>query len=271
VLAATLHSQLATAVVLFPMALLALAILPVNYAAFVFFLTPTFVLAWLPFSGDWQLALVRIGNTIAGALISLAAMTFLFPAWERERTPQFLRASIAANRRYLEQLTAGWESGARGRNSRLLASARRGTGLAHNDTEESLERLLAEAWPRRQPFARFVAAFVTYMRRFAQSVTALAALDGEGAWKQSLKVRSRLELLDKRLAWLEEHTAANAGDSAWPEPDFRALQSPTPNLAPPQDHPGERLLQRLERQIEVLYRQLLSLQQYGWIPGAGIH
>lgn len=271
VLAVALHSQLATATVLFPLALLALAVLPVSYAAFSFFLTPAFVLAWQPHFGDWQLAVVRIGNTIAGALISLGAMTFLFPAWERDRTPLFLRASIAANRRYVEQLTAGWESSARGRNSRLLANARRGTGLAHNDTEESLERLLAEAWPRRQPFAQFVAAFVTYLRRFAQSVTALAALDGEGVWKQSLGVRSRLELLDKRLSWLEEHTAGNMENSAWPEPDFRALQSPTPNLAPPQDHPGERLLQRLERQTEILYRQLLSLQQQGWLPGATTH
>jgi uncharacterized membrane protein YccC len=271
VLAVALHSQLATAAVLFPLAVLALAVLPVSYAAFSFFLTPAFVLAWLPHSGDWQLAVVRIVNTIAGALISLAAMTFLFPAWERDRTPVFLRASIAANRRYLEQLIAGWESGARGRNSRLLANARRGTGLAHNDTEESLERLLAEAWPRKQPFAQFVAAFVTYLRRFAQSVTALAALEGEGAWKQSFAVRSRLELLDKRLLWLETHTAASAENSPWPEPDFRALQSPMPRLTaemtPPQNHPGERLLERLERQTEVLYRQLFSLQQHGWMPG----
>jgi uncharacterized membrane protein YccC len=78
-LAAALHTQLVTAAALFPLALMALAILPVSYAAFAFFLTPTFVLAWLPFTGDWQIALVRTGNTIAGALISVAAMLFLFP------------------------------------------------------------------------------------------------------------------------------------------------------------------------------------------------
>ena len=48
VLAVVLHGQMFTASVLFPLALLALAILPVSYAAFAFFLTPTFVLAWLP-------------------------------------------------------------------------------------------------------------------------------------------------------------------------------------------------------------------------------
>ena len=147
---------------LFPLALLALAVLPVSYAAFAFFLTPAFVLAWLPFSGDWQLALIRTGNTIGGALISVLAMALLFPIYERDRTPDFLRASLAADRRYLAQLRENWQGGAR--SSRLLAQARRAAGLAHNDTEESLERLLAEAWPRRRPFAQFVTAFVTYLR-----------------------------------------------------------------------------------------------------------
>jgi len=276
VLAALLHSQLAIAAALFPLALLALAVLPVNYAVFAFFLTPTFVLAWLPYSGDWQLALIRTANTIVGAIIALVAMLFLFPAYERDRAPEFLRASIRADRRYLAQLSGAWRS--HSRSSRLLANARRASGLAHNDTEESLDRLLAESWPRRRPFAQFVAAFVTYLRRFAQSVTALAALEGEWAWKQSGIVQSRLELLDRRLAWLEDQTGASDGSSGgeshrvlatrfssspWPEPTMREMQS----AVPPLDHPGERQLERLERQAEVLHRQLNTLLQHGWLPG----
>jgi uncharacterized membrane protein YccC len=270
-LAAVLHSQLATAAVLFPLALMALAILPISYAAFSFFLTPAFVLAWLPYSGDWQLALVRTANTIAGALISVAAMLFLFPAYERERAPQFLRASLEADRRYLAQLAEAWltslptTSRAGSRGARLLAGARRSTGLAHNDTEESLERLMAESWPRRLPFAQFVAAFVTYLRRFAQSVTTLAALDGEWAWKQSAAVQGRLALLDRRMAWLEAQTGATAASIPWPEPGSSELQPPIP-----QDHPGERQLERLERQAEILHRQLNTLHQRGWLPGAPV-
>jgi uncharacterized membrane protein YccC len=275
ILAALLHSQLAIAAALFPLALLALAVLPVNYTAFAFFLTPTFVLAWLPYSGDWQLALVRTANTIAGAVIALLAMLFLFPAYERDRAPEYLRASIDADRRYLAQLSGAWRS--HSRSSRPLANARRAAGLAHNDTEESLDRLLAESWPRRRPFAQFVAAFVTYLRRFAQSTTALAALDGEWAWKQSGPVQSRLELLDRRLGWLEDRidtgaravTSGDAGFAAqfspapWPEPTVFELQTPLPPL----DHPGERLIERLERQAEVLHRQLNTLLQQGWLPG----
>jgi len=262
-LAVAVHSQLVTAAVLFLLALLALAILPISYIAFAFFLTPTFVLAWLPYSGDWQLALVRTVNTVAGALISIAAMVFLFPAYERDRTPLFLRASISADRRYLAQLAQSWQT--RSRSSRLLANARRATGLAHNDTEESLERLLAESWPRRRPFGRFVAVFVTYLRRFAQSVTTLAALDGEWDWKQSALVQSRLELLDRRLDWLEEQTAPSTSPPAIPWPESRPLDL-QPTISS-QDHPGERQLERLERQAEVLHHQLVSLREQGWLPG----
>jgi hypothetical protein len=219
------------------------------------------VLAWLPYSGDWQLALVRTGNTIAGALISILAMIFLFPSYERDRAPQILRASITADRRYLKQLAESWKT--RARASRPLANARRSAGLAHNDTEESLERLLAESWPRRRPFAQFVTAFVTYLRRFAQSVTTLSALEQEWGWKQSGPVQSRLELLDRRLAWLEEQTGTTPTPSPWPQPGTLELQ---PAL-PPQDHPGEHQLERLERQAEVLHRQLDSLREHGWLPG----
>jgi hypothetical protein len=172
------------------------------------------VLAWLPFSGDWQLALIRTGNTIAGALISLLAMAFSVPHLRARPRPQFLRASLDADRRYLAQLRASWRT--RSRSSRLLANARRAAGLAHNDTEESLERLLAESWPRRRPFAQFVAAFVTYLRRFAQSVTTLTALDGEWEWKLSDPIQNRLALLDVRLQWLEEQTGLQPTSAQWP-------------------------------------------------------
>jgi uncharacterized membrane protein YccC len=269
-LALTLHSQLATAAALFPLALLALAVLPVSYAAFAFFLTPAFVLAWLPYSGDWQLALMRIVNTVLGAVISLLAMAILFPAWERERAPEFLRASLAADRNYLAVLGAAWKS--RSNSSRLLANARRATGLAHNDTEESLERLLAESWQRRKAFAQFVAAFVTYLRRVAQSVTTLAAIEGEWEWKQSALVQRRIEVLDRRLQWLELNTgngadSGEAFEAAWPEgtvSQFSSGQEESRILS--LDSPGDRQLERLDRQVEILRRQLNSLREHGWLP-----
>jgi uncharacterized membrane protein YccC len=263
VLAVTLHSQLVTAAVLFPLALMSLAILPVSYAAFSFFLTPTFVLAWLPYSGDWRLALVRTLNTLVGAVIAILAMLFLFPSYERERAPKILQASLGADRRYLELLSASWRTGQR--MSRALADARRATGLAHNDTEESLERLLAENWTRRARFGQFATAYVTYLRRLAQSVTTLAAFEGDWTWKQSPGVLARLELMNMRLRWMEEQTAAPTGPGPgtppWPEAEM-------PDPVDGDEHPGENQMLRMERQVDILHRQLKSLREHGWLAGA---
>lgn len=257
-LAMTLHSQMATAVALFPCALLALALMPVSYAAFSLFLTPAFVLAWMPYAGDWQLALVRTGNTIVGAVLSVIAMLFLFPAYERDRTPRLLQTSLAADRRYLRELAAAWRS--RSRSSRVLANARRATGLAHNETEESMERLLVESWPRRRSFAQFATTFVTYLRRTAQSITTLTALEEDWDWKQSPAVQDRLARVEQRLAWLEDQLETGASTQPWPETAASPL--------PAEEHPGERQLERLERQTGVLHRQLLSLREHGWFQKA---
>jgi uncharacterized membrane protein YccC len=268
-LAVALHSQLVIAAVLFPLALLSIAIMPVSYAAFAFFLTPAFVLAWLPYSGDWQLALIRVLNTFAGAIISILAMLFLFPIYERDRAPAFLRASLAADRRYLEQLIASWTTAST--SERQLAHARRRTGLAHNDTEESLERLLAEAWPRRLPFAHFATAFVTYLRRLAQTITTLASLSDETKWKCSVPVQTRLSLVQRRLLWLEHRLESpsnppTATDSApWPEPAHKTISDTSESPYSGEIHPGQRLLERIERQTEVMHRQLSSLSETGWL------
>jgi uncharacterized membrane protein YccC len=263
-LALVLHSQLVIAAVLFPLSLLALAVLPVSYAAFAFFLTPAFVLAWLPYSGDWQLALIRVFNTFAGAVIAILAMMFLFPIYERDRSPAFLRASLIADRLYLERLSEAWRTNSP--SVRQLAGARRRTGLAHNDTEESLQRMLAESWPRRLPFAQFATAFVTYLRRFAQSITTLTMLRGESEWKQSISVQARLVLLEQRLQWLEIQfdTSTPACGSPWPQQHTNSLEP----LNSAEIHPGERQLERMERQAEVLRRQLNSLRESGWFPGS---
>ncbi len=254
-LAMTLHSQTAAAAVLFPFALLALAVLPVSYAAFAFFLTPAFVLAWMPFAGDWQLALIRVGNTAVGAVIAVAGMLFLFPAYERDRAHHYLGASLEANRRYLAELAAAWRN--RSRSSRALAAARRATGLAHNDSDESMERFLGERWLHRPPSARYAATFVTYLRRFAQGITTLTALEGNWDWKNSVDVQAQLELLERRLAWLEQQIQGGAAEGQWPDS--------TGWSAARDDHPGARQLERLIRHSNVLYRQALALRDQGWI------
>lgn len=166
--------------------------------------------------------------------------------------------SVEADRRYLGELGSAWRSGLR--SSQVLANARRGAGLAHNDTDESLQRLLAEAWPRKRGAARFASAFVTYLRRFAQGLTALAALEGESAWKRSDEVQERIALLDQRLAWLERRLHADGEPGIWPE---QTLSRETSSRV--LHHPGDRQLERLERQAGVLHRQVDALFEHGWL------
>jgi uncharacterized membrane protein YccC len=263
-LAIVVHSQFITGVVLFPLALLSLALLPVSYAAFSFFLTPTFVLAYLRHTGDWQLAFLRIGNTIAGAAIAIAAMALLFPAYERERIANYLRASLVANRRYLEQLMQSWQSG--NLDPRPLSLARRATGLAHNDMEESVERVLAESWTRKTS-SESLLAFAAYLHRFSQSVTALVASGGTPQWKQSPEIQARLEAMDQRLLWLEENLpqTASALESEppqtvpWPPLTTSATQGSEDSF------PAQRQITRLERQTQVMRRHLEAIHEQPWL------
>jgi uncharacterized membrane protein YccC len=262
ILAVQLHSQLATAIALFPLGFLALSVLPISYSLFCFFLTPTFVLAFLPFAGDWQLAIVRIINTVLGAVIAMAAMTLIFPMMERSRLGKQLLRSLQANGRYLEQLTTLWQGA---QNQRELALARRATGLAHNDTEDSFERLLAEPSLGRGAVATMEStlAFVTYLRRFGATITSLASFPGQEQWKTSSQVQNRLTRLRDALQQLELEVA---GTSEPPVTEFEIESQTMPEKA---RHSGERQLARLERQAGVLRRSFETMQRGGLLPAPG--
>ncbi|HEY0757655.1 MAG TPA: FUSC family protein [Acidisarcina sp.] len=226
-LAVYLHSTWALAAALFPLAVLSLAVLPLNYMVYCFFLTPTFILVSLPYFGDWRIAGIRMVNTGVGALLALGAMAFLWPAWERDRFAQQLRCSIEADRRYLEALMAAWQKGA---STGQLTAARRAAGLAHNDSEDSLDRVILEPSSflgqsgggegggpvRGNGLARAVArvfftpaaappvmqaaiSVVAYLRRFAQSITSLVSAPPDAGWQRSVEVTSRLEAMRGRL------------------------------------------------------------------------
>ena len=255
VLAIALHTKLMTAVVLFPLSVLCLTFLPINYAVFAFFLTPVFVLAYLPYPGDWQLALVRVGDTAMGALVALGAMRVLFPSYERERAGSYLVASLEANRRYVETLLESWATGEP--RTRQLAQARRATGLAHNAVEESLDRMMAERWSRKGQGAEAALAVATYLRRFAQSVTAMTTLNGAAAWKASAAVQGRMEAVAGAIGGVEQQLRCG-GPSAVVSGDGVAGEAVA---AGEEAALGARLLARLERQAAVLERQVEQLRQ----------
>jgi uncharacterized membrane protein YccC len=171
-LAALFHDPLAIFALVFVFALLSVALLPLNYAAFSVFLTPTFVLLAEASTGDWHLAGVRILNTVLGGGLALVGSQLLWPSPESERLPAYLAQTITALRNYLALVVQRFDDRSEDA-SRALREARRQVGLAVLNAEESFQRLLGE---HRGPAESLAPAMtlLTYTRRFTASIAALA-------------------------------------------------------------------------------------------------
>ena len=171
-LAALFHDPLAIFALVFIFALLSVALLPLNYAAFSVFLTPTFVLLAEASTGDWHLAGVRILNTVLGGGLALVGSQLLWPSPESERLPAYLAQTITALRNYLALVVQRFDDRSE-EASRALREARRQVGLAVLNAEESFQRLLGE---HRGPAEALAPAMtlLTYTRRFTASIAALA-------------------------------------------------------------------------------------------------
>jgi uncharacterized membrane protein YccC len=171
-LAALFHDPLAIFALVFVFALLSVALLPLNYAAFSVFLTPTFVLLAEASTGDWHLAGVRILNTVLGGGLALVGSQLLWPSPESERLPTYLAQTITALRNYLALVVQRFDDRSEDA-SRALREARRQVGLAVLNAEESFQRLLGE---HRGPAESLAPAMtlLTYTRRFTASIAALA-------------------------------------------------------------------------------------------------
>jgi uncharacterized membrane protein YccC len=148
------------------------ALLPVNYAAFSVFLTPTFVLLAEASAGDWNLAETRVLNTLLGGALALAGARFLWPSPERSRFPAYGAAAMRANAAYLG-VVIDWFDDRGAASSDAMHAARRAVGLATVNAEESLQRALTEAHGDERPLAPALTC-LAYTRRFTASVAALA-------------------------------------------------------------------------------------------------
>ncbi|MBV8573025.1 MAG: FUSC family protein, partial [Acidobacteriaceae bacterium] len=213
-LAALIRSPLELAAVLFPLVTMTLATLPLHYGAYGFFLTPVFVLLSITHFGDWQLAGIRIVDTLIGSSLGLLGSVVLWPNWERRRFTSVMAECLQVNCRYLlviERLQthpgavtpADW------------VAARREAGLANNRADESLSRLLSEpGWSKVRREAAM--AFVTYMRRVAQYGTALAT--GAGSNKETVAQARELGEVARGLLSLVEQIKSGSVIAETPAP-----------------------------------------------------
>ncbi|WP_161557276.1 FUSC family protein [Acidisarcina polymorpha] len=275
VLAVLISSQAGIIAVITITSVLTLATYAVDYAWYCFFLTPTFVLMSLPHLRDWQYSGVRMLTTLLGAAVAVGAMRLLWPEGEHLNLGKLLARAAAADAAYIRAMLSYWNrlsarpvAGSRDLSvlhtqqrrlaeRELLAPARRACGLASNDAEESLDRLMLEpgfgrpASPRMSSSASPASSasmrdhaltFVTYTRRLTQSITTLAVLGKADAetLARTERLIARLEKMSAALLRSDNLLAPGPGreDDSW-------LLAEDPDVAAHQ-------MQRMERQIAIL-------------------
>jgi hypothetical protein len=107
-------------------------------------------------------------------------------------------------------------------------------------------------------------AFVTYLRRFGQSITTLASLPGEEAWKRSPRVEEKLRMMKQGLQYLDRALGGEVVD--WAE--FAGKFELDEEDLLDQGSSGQRQLARMERQITVLQRSLVAMARGGLVSAA---
>jgi uncharacterized membrane protein YccC len=274
ILAAAISSQAGIIAVVTATSVLTLATYAVDYAWYCFFLTPTFVLLSLPHLRDWQYSGVRMLTTLLGAAVAVAAMRVLWPEREHLNLGNLLARAAAADADYLRAMLRYWEAlrpnpakSAPGLEERQLAErqilspARRAGGLASNDAEESLDRLMQEpgfgalAAPRRSQdesaqIKDHALTFVTYLRRLRQSTTTLAVL-GKSDRETVVRLDRFAERLDALSTALQN---GNKGPMPRPLPEQISIDAEQEIDISEVHDIASHQLQRMQRQITILER-----------------
>lgn len=171
VLSLVLPGPLSVVAAVFPLAAAAMAVRGVNYTLFVLLLTPQFVLIAELFqtgmAPDLPLAGLRALDSVLGGALGLVAGLLLWPSRESEQLPTQLSQALEAQRRYLVAAVDGAADG---------EASRRQAGLAINNAEASLQRLLGE--PGRRPVALTEPAMTlaTSLRRLSAAAAAFLLL-----------------------------------------------------------------------------------------------
>ena len=150
VLSLMLRQPASIAVALFPLCLLSMSLRKVSYALFLTTLTPVVVLLvelTLPGTSELTIALMRAAYTVAGGGLAVLACLVLWPGFGASDLGDARAAARAAHADYADAVLGALAAPApRG----AADAARRAAGLASNNLEAALSRLMLE--PRRADY-----------------------------------------------------------------------------------------------------------------------
>lgn len=154
---------------------LSAAVLQLNHGLYAVFVTPTFVLLAEAHMHEEAVVGARVASTAIGGLVALAAAITLWPERERERFDASMARVLDAAAAYLDAAAGRATSGRAtwsGEPS-VLAERRRELGLALNDADVALDRVVAENVPHALIEPRMT--LVTFARRLAAATNAFAS------------------------------------------------------------------------------------------------
>ena len=176
-------------------------------------------------------------------------MRLLWPERAETELAHLLRRGAQADAAYMRAMLRFWSATSKDRRiaeRTLLAPARRACGLASNDAEEAVDRVLQEpsfTGRTRNSLGQQALTFTTYLRRLTQSITTLALFvrDTPANLARLETVVSRLERIANSEPPIEERTA-----------DFNSAKPVLVDVAEDQ-------IQRMERQSLILERTAAAL------------
>lgn len=259
-LAVLIHNEPGMIAVITVSAVLTLATYAVDYGWYSFFLTPTFVLLSLPYLRDWRFAGVRVFTTFLGGVVAVTAMRLLWPQNLSTELARLLSRCACASTAYVCAVLQFWNTPPERRRlaeRTVLAPARRACGLSSQDAEEALDRVLLEPFGNSSSLQTESAlTFSTYVRRFVACTTTLASVGTADP-----RTVSRLTALTQKLSALGNELAhqSNSEPSSMPDGTPAATYR-GPVLVNPSSL-AEQMLQRMERQTEVLQRATTAILQ----------
>jgi len=166
------QTRLELALAMLPLTAFAFTIRSVSYGLFVAALTPMIVLLIeqiAPGADELQVALARVGYTLLGGGLAVAANLLLWPAFEGGRLEAGISAAMAAHAAFAR---AVFEALAKG--GPAPDAARRAAGMASNNLEAALSRALLEPHGQHDRVIERGAVVDAALRRMAGRLSVLA-------------------------------------------------------------------------------------------------
>ncbi|MDQ3370198.1 MAG: FUSC family protein, partial [Myxococcota bacterium] len=216
------------------------SVLQLNYGLYSLFVTPTFVLLAEVHTGDFTLVEVRVLYTLIGGGLAFLASALLWPAREHVAFGDQMAEAVSRAARYLGSVRGAITDDIPSPSPAVIAT-RRAFGLALNNAESALDRVIAERTPDALLEPRMT--MVMTVRRLGGAINVLGSTRAVVPYAPHARDLAVLaEAIEQRLAEL----ASTIRDGTPPPP-------PPPATAVPFEQPTiAARLSRIDAQLAVL-------------------